>query len=165
MTQEERAAIQERLKEISALQADGIGTNNAYQVVRHYLVDISALLDESESCNKYLGFTAKEWHEKGVRIKEGLEKALVDCMIDRDRWKELALDRECTIERLTLESQSIYDRYKARAEVYKQAILDYEPCWACVHDDSCEYSNSNGCTICEFEFNEAQFVANDGSVE
>lgn len=57
LTKEEQEAIRARCEEVSAQHADGVGTVNAYQIVRDYIVDVPALLDaldEAEAENERL---------------------------------------------------------------------------------------------------------------
>lgn len=114
-----------------------------FEFIAHAHQDIPTLLDaldEAEIQNFHLGFKAKEWHEKGIFVKEGLEKVLADCLIDRDRWK-------------------------TRSEALERAIIESIPCETCV----CQWPKDCGlCEIYfgetnenNWQFDEARFAANE----
>jgi len=56
------------------------------------------------------------------------------------------------------EYKELFDAVLKRGVALERAVIDYAPCWACKHEESCENNNSQWCCNSAFEYDVLRFA-------
>jgi len=65
---------------------------------------------------------------------------------------------EVRISDMAFDCRKEIEKLRGDKERLQRVIEENEPCWACEKEYECEYSNTRGCSICEFVFDVGIYI-------